>query len=119
MNPCCSSDPITRGTSVCPHSDTFSLTSMMTTSPIVRVVISDHGIDDRPQKAGIRCSIACREWQVDPHYTLAMPLNITMLFGSYRRDRIGIRVVRFVERRLTARGHAVTLVDAREIGLPI
>jgi NAD(P)H-dependent FMN reductase len=48
-----------------------------------------------------------------------MPLNLVLLFGSYRRDRLGIRVARFAERRLTERGHSVTLIDAREIGLPI
>ena len=48
-----------------------------------------------------------------------MPLRITILFGSYRSDRLGIRVARFVERQLTARGHAVTLVDAKAVNLPI
>jgi NAD(P)H-dependent FMN reductase len=48
-----------------------------------------------------------------------MPLAIPLLFGSYRRDRLGLRVARFVERRLAARGHVVTPVDARAVGLPM
>jgi NAD(P)H-dependent FMN reductase len=48
-----------------------------------------------------------------------MPLKIVLLIGSYRRDRAGIRVARFVERRLGERGHSVTLVDAQELGLPM
>lgn len=48
-----------------------------------------------------------------------MALNLVVLFGSYRSDRLGIRVAGFVERQLQARGHQVTLVDAREINLPM
>lgn len=40
-----------------------------------------------------------------------MPLNIVILLGTVRSDRRGLRVARFVERLLAARGHAVTLVD--------
>jgi NAD(P)H-dependent FMN reductase len=48
-----------------------------------------------------------------------MALTLTLLFGSYRRDRLGIRVARFVESRLRDRGHDVQLIDAQEVGLPI
>jgi NAD(P)H-dependent FMN reductase len=48
-----------------------------------------------------------------------MALNVVVLFGSYRSDRLGIRVARFVEWRLAERGHTVRLVDARATGLPI
>ena len=48
-----------------------------------------------------------------------MALQLVMLFGSMRRDRQGIRVVRFAERELRARGHDVTLVDALELNLPL
>jgi NAD(P)H-dependent FMN reductase len=48
-----------------------------------------------------------------------MPLNIVVLFGSYRRDRIGIRVAEYAIRRLRERGHSLTLVDAREVNVPI
>ena len=46
-------------------------------------------------------------------------MNFVLFYGSYRRHRVGIRVARYVERRLATRGHHVTLVDARETGLPI
>jgi NAD(P)H-dependent FMN reductase len=48
-----------------------------------------------------------------------MPLNIVLLYGSVRRERQGIRAARFVDVRLKARGHAVTLVDAMEVQLPM
>ena len=48
-----------------------------------------------------------------------MALATLVLYGSYRRDRIGIRLARFVVAGLEARGHAAELVDAREVGLPM
>ena len=48
-----------------------------------------------------------------------MPLNIVLLYGSVRRERQGIRAARFVDVRLKARGHAVTLVDALEVQLSL
>jgi NAD(P)H-dependent FMN reductase len=48
-----------------------------------------------------------------------MPVNIVLLYGSVRRERQGIRAARFVDVRLKARGHAVTLVDAMEVQLPM
>jgi NAD(P)H-dependent FMN reductase len=48
-----------------------------------------------------------------------MPLHIVELFGSVRRDRQGIRAARFVERRLAARGHEISFVDAKEVDLPL
>lgn len=48
-----------------------------------------------------------------------MALTLTLLFGSYRRDRLGIRVARFVESGLRDRGHDVRLIDAQEVGLPM
>jgi NAD(P)H-dependent FMN reductase len=47
-----------------------------------------------------------------------MPLNVVVIYGSVRTDRAGIRAVRFVIRGFTGRGHAVTLVDPRDIPLP-
>ena len=44
---------------------------------------------------------------------------ILIFYGSYRSDRQGIRLARFLIERLSRRGHAVELVDAREVGLPI
>jgi NAD(P)H-dependent FMN reductase len=48
-----------------------------------------------------------------------MSLNIVLFYGSVRRDRQGIRAARFAERRLQARGHTVSVVDALEVQLPL
>lgn len=48
-----------------------------------------------------------------------MALNIPVFYGSYRRDRKGIRLARFIVSRLTARGDAPELIDAQAVGLPI
>ena len=48
-----------------------------------------------------------------------MRLNVVILLGSVRSDRKGLRVARFVERRLAERGHAVTLVDPQALQLPL
>ena len=45
--------------------------------------------------------------------------KILVLYGSYRRDRQGIRLARFLIEELSHRGHEVELIDARAIGLPI
>jgi len=46
-------------------------------------------------------------------------MNILVFYGSYRSNRMGIRLVRFVIERLRRRGDNVELIDAKEIGLPI
>ena len=46
-------------------------------------------------------------------------LNLALFYGSYRRDRVGIRLADYAVSRLRARGHAVTFVDARAVGLPM
>ena len=48
-----------------------------------------------------------------------MPLQFAILYGSVREARQGIRAARFVEDQLRRRGHAVTLVDAKECDLPL
>ena len=48
-----------------------------------------------------------------------MPLQFAILYGSVREARQGIKVARFVEDQLRRRGHAVTLVDAKECDLPL
>jgi NAD(P)H-dependent FMN reductase len=48
-----------------------------------------------------------------------MRLNLPVLLGSVRRDRMGIRAARFVMRTLEERGHEVTLVDPMELQLPL
>ena len=44
---------------------------------------------------------------------------ILVLYGSYRVDRAGIRLARFLVREFQARGVAAELIDAREVGLPM
>lgn len=42
-----------------------------------------------------------------------------VLYGSYRRDRMGIRLAHYLVRRLAARGREAELVDAKAVGLPM
>jgi NAD(P)H-dependent FMN reductase len=48
-----------------------------------------------------------------------MGLRILVLYGSYRADRMGIRLADFLVRGLSARGDAAELIDAKAIGLPM
>jgi NAD(P)H-dependent FMN reductase len=48
-----------------------------------------------------------------------MGLKISVLLGSVRCDRQGIRAARFVERQLMTRGHEVTVVDPAALQLPL
>jgi NAD(P)H-dependent FMN reductase len=48
-----------------------------------------------------------------------MTLATLVFYGSYRRNRAGIRLARYLVEALGARGHAVELIDAREVGLPM
>ena len=45
--------------------------------------------------------------------------RILVFYGSYRSDRMGIRLAHFVFEGFRARGDDVELIDAKEIGLPI
>lgn len=45
--------------------------------------------------------------------------RILVFYGSYRSDRVGIRLADFVVRGLRERGCDVELIDAKAIGLPI
>ncbi|KQM21611.1 NADPH-dependent FMN reductase [Novosphingobium sp. Leaf2] len=45
--------------------------------------------------------------------------RILVFYGSYRRDRQGIRLAHYLVRALQKRGVQVELIDAREIGLPM
>src|ERR1700754_4178325 len=45
--------------------------------------------------------------------------RILVFYGSYRSDRMGIRLAQFVVERLRRRGDDVELIDAKAIGLPI
>src|SRR3954451_24705718 len=48
-----------------------------------------------------------------------MTNRILVLYGSYRSDRMGIRLADFVIEGLRARGDEVELIDAKAIGLPM
>jgi NAD(P)H-dependent FMN reductase len=45
--------------------------------------------------------------------------RILVLYGSYRSDRMGIRLADFIVAGLKALGHDVELIDAKAVGLPI
>jgi NAD(P)H-dependent FMN reductase len=44
---------------------------------------------------------------------------ILVFYGSYRSDRLGIRLAQFVVDGLRARGEDVELIDAKAVGLPM
>ena len=46
-------------------------------------------------------------------------MSILILYGSYRSDRTGIRLARWVTAAFTARGDAAELIDAQAVGLPM
>jgi NAD(P)H-dependent FMN reductase len=46
-------------------------------------------------------------------------MRILVLYGSYRSDRMGIRLARFVIEKFRERGDDVELIDAKAIGLPM
>jgi NAD(P)H-dependent FMN reductase len=48
-----------------------------------------------------------------------MSHRILVLYGSYRSDRMGIRLAQFVVEGLRKRGDEVELIDAKAVGLPM
>jgi NAD(P)H-dependent FMN reductase len=46
-------------------------------------------------------------------------LDLMLFYGSYRRDRMGIRLADYLVRRLGERGHRIEFVDAQAVGLPM
>jgi len=48
-----------------------------------------------------------------------MAHRILVLYGSYRSDRMGIRLAQFVVEGLRSRGDDVELIDAKAVGLPM
>ncbi|ODA68119.1 FMN-dependent NADPH-azoreductase [Methyloligella halotolerans] len=46
-------------------------------------------------------------------------LSLLVFYGSYRSDRMGIRLARYLVRQFTERGHDVELIDAKEVNLPM
>jgi NAD(P)H-dependent FMN reductase len=49
----------------------------------------------------------------------AMTHRILVFYGSYRSNRMGIRLAEFVVEGLRGRGNDVALIDARAVGLPM
>ena len=45
--------------------------------------------------------------------------RILVFYGSYRSDRMGIRLAQFIVEGFRARGDDVELIDAKAIGLPM
>src|SRR5690242_4494769 len=45
--------------------------------------------------------------------------RVLVFYGSYRSDRMGIRLARFMVERLQHRGEDVELIDAKEVNLPM
>jgi NAD(P)H-dependent FMN reductase len=48
-----------------------------------------------------------------------MSNRILVLYGSYRSDRMGIRLAHFLVEGFRARGEDVELIDAKEVNLPM
>jgi len=48
-----------------------------------------------------------------------MSLSLLVFYGSYRRDRAGIRLAHYVTNGFAARGHRAELIDARAVDLPM
>lgn len=48
-----------------------------------------------------------------------MTHHILVFYGSYRSDRLGIRLAQFVVEGFRARGHEVELIDAKAVDLPM
>ncbi|MEJ7932939.1 NADPH-dependent FMN reductase [Sphingobium sp. AN558] len=48
-----------------------------------------------------------------------MPNYIPVFYGSYRTDRMGIRLARYIVAQLQARGDEAELIDAQAVGLPM
>ena len=46
-------------------------------------------------------------------------MRYLVLYGSYRRDRAGIRLARYAVSELGRLGHDVELIDAKAVGLPM
>ena len=46
-------------------------------------------------------------------------MTILVFYGSYRSDRLGIRLANFITQGFRARGDDVELIDAKAIDLPM
>lgn len=45
--------------------------------------------------------------------------QILVIYGSYRSERLGIRLADFIVAGLRARGESAELIDAKAVGLPM
>ncbi len=71
---------------------------------------------------GMRCRGGGKSVSGKKHVCLeefSMSLSLLILYGSYRSDRVGIRLAEYLVRRLTERGHTTALIDAKVVGLPM
>ena len=50
---------------------------------------------------------------------MPVPSRILVFYGSYRSDRMGIRLANYAVAELRSRGDDAELIDARAVGLPI
>jgi NAD(P)H-dependent FMN reductase len=66
--------------------------------------------------AAFRVRSLCPPYKGEHH---RMTHRILVLYGSYRSDRMGIRLAQFVIDNFRARGAAVELIDAKAVGLPM
>jgi len=48
-----------------------------------------------------------------------MSYNISIIYGSVRTNRQGIKVAEYIKRDLTEKGHSVTLIDPKVYELPL
>ena len=48
-----------------------------------------------------------------------MAVHVLVFYGSYRFDRMGIRLADYIVRGLQARGSGAELIDAKAVGLPM
>jgi NAD(P)H-dependent FMN reductase len=53
------------------------------------------------------------------HGVIVMNSNILVFYGSYRSDRMGIRLAEYIVRQLSRRGDDAELIDAKAINLPM
>ena len=58
-------------------------------------------------------------FNVDLHTGIIMPLNFTILYGSYLSTRTGIRIVKYIESTLDKQGHHVNVIDAMTMKIPL
>lgn len=54
-----------------------------------------------------------------PWQHVGMSRNILVFYGSYRQNRLGIKLAEWITDTLTAGGNAAQLIDAMAVGLPI